>query len=95
MCSLHWLKSNQLSLPRILFKCVLRTKDYMQHNLAVKIYLNYARKRHLALIDGTTMVIKRAKHIDQGFNSDNSVKWTNCSEKEKYINQLSRYISYI
>ena len=25
----------------------------------------------------------------KGFNGDNSVKWTNCSEKEKYINQLS------
>ena len=37
----------------------------MQHNLAVKIYLNYVRKRHLALIDGTAMVIKRVKHIDQ------------------------------
>ena len=37
----------------------------MQHYLAVKIYLNDVRKRHLALIDGTTKVIKRAKYIDQ------------------------------
>ena len=58
-------RRRERNLPRILFKCVLQTKDYMQHNLAVKIYLNHARKRHLALIDGTTKLIKRAKHIDQ------------------------------